>query len=88
MSAGRRQASGWVFVVFPLDIVQRQIWLKNLYAQITPMRAQCFFFSRDIFFGARDIFGKNARDIKKKPVTNFGKNARDIPDFKSSKIPY
>ena len=26
-----------------------------------------FFFSRDIFFGARDNFGKNARDIKKVP---------------------
>ena len=26
---------------------------------------QCFSF-RDIFFGDRDIFGKNARDIKKK----------------------
>ena len=47
-----------------------------------------FFFPRDIFFGARDIFGKNARDITKKPVTNFGKNARDIPDFKNSKILY
>ena len=48
---------------------------------------QCFF-PRDIFFGARDIFGKNARDIQKMPVTNLGKNARDIPDFKSSKIPH
>ena len=47
-----------------------------------------FFFSRDIFLGARDIFGKNARDIKKMPVTILGKNARDNPDFKISKIPH
>ena len=46
------------------------------------------FFSVIFFFGARDIFGKNARDIKKVPVTNLGKNARDIPDFQSSKIHY
>ena len=39
MLAGRRQASDGVFVVFPLDILLWQIWLKNLYAQITPMRA-------------------------------------------------
>ena len=52
------------------------------------MHDSSVFFSRDIFFGARDIFGKNARDIKKMPVTILGKNARDIPDFKISKIPY
>ena len=39
MSAGRRQAAGGVFIVFPLDILQWQILFKNLYAQITPMRA-------------------------------------------------
>ena len=38
-------------------------------------RATVFFFPRDIFFGARDIFGKNARDIKKMPVTNLGKKS-------------
>ena len=27
------------------------------------------FFFRDIYFGARDIFRKNGRDIEKKPVT-------------------
>ena len=30
---------------------------------------QCFFFPRDIFFCARDIFRKSARDIEKVPVT-------------------
>ena len=49
--------------------------------------ASVFFFPRDIFFGARDIFGKNARDIKKMPVTNLGKNARDIQIFKAQKYP-
>ena len=66
---------GWVFG-FQLDSLEKHL--------ITPV----FFFSRDIFFGARDIFGKNARDIKKMPVTILGKNASDIPDFKISKIPH
>ena len=39
MSAGRRQAAGGVFIVFPLDILQCQILRKNMYEQITPMRA-------------------------------------------------
>ena len=47
-----------------------------------------FFFSLTFFFGARNIFGKNASDIKKIPVTILGKNARDIPDFKIPKIRY
>ena len=36
MSAGRRQASDGVFVVFPLDILLWQIWLKKVDAQISP----------------------------------------------------
>ena len=39
MSAGRWQAAGGVFIIFPLDILQCQILRKNMYEQITPMRA-------------------------------------------------
>ena len=45
------------------------------------------FFPRDIFFGARDIFGKSARDMKKVPVKFFVKinlavlNFSKISDF-------
>ena len=62
------------------------VWL-SFWFPTRPSALQCFF-PRDIFFGARHIFGKNARDIKKMPVTILGKNARDMPDFKSSKILY
>ena len=40
-----------------------------------------YFFPSDIFLGDRDIFEKNAPDIKKEPVTIFGKMKIALPNF-------